>query len=495
MTLTILVSFSLLALVVTSRPIVPQARSEASIQSSTDVQHTVQAIFQYRTGRPPACLDCAEEEDIRIHLTSSEEQDGYLAQLDGLDAVRAILPLGLDGALTDDEAKLYSLLRESKTGGHLDDLEGGERPMQDDELISQTGNDPPSPSPEPSTSIDPATNERAPTTFPSPPLLVLALSCGAALISLLCIIAVLYAAQISSKGVFTSDLAWEMMPKLEKQSLGGADADDEDGSGPSKERDVLLVKDLAPSIELEAFEMSAEKVDERGLVQAAPSPELTPEDDERDEDTNEDYQDAPDSGLLFADTGVSSTIKRSESPRIVIEEHPDPELLPLFPTLMTPTPFATPDHTPHSTRLLSPLRRPLQMRETPTASPISKPAWSLRAADSPSFALSRSSTPLPFSRSSSPKLPGALIFDSSDDEGEYGASSETDIGTVGHADRRHAYRAPIPELDIAFALQLRPGLGLGADPAWLVRFLMAMFGWMTVLLGGGGVRREQRVAH
>ncbi|KAJ2999808.1 hypothetical protein NUW54_g6880 [Trametes sanguinea] len=30
------------------------------------------------------------------------------------------------------------------------------------------------------------------------------------------------------------------------------------------------------------------------------------------------------------------------------------------------------------------------------------------------------------------------------------------------------------------------GLGLGADSAWIVRFLMAMFGWMTVLIGGGG---------
>lgn len=58
--------------------------------------------------------------------------------------------------------------------------------------------------------------------------------------------------------------------------------------------------------------------------------------------------------------------------------------------------------------------------------------------------------------------------------------------------RRRAYRAPVPELDIAFAMQLRPGLGLGADPAWLVRFLMAMFGWMTVLIGNGGTDRARR---
>ncbi|KAF8804466.1 hypothetical protein BYT27DRAFT_7106581, partial [Phlegmacium glaucopus] len=33
-------------------------------------------------------------------------------------------------------------------------------------------------------------------------------------------------------------------------------------------------------------------------------------------------------------------------------------------------------------------------------------------------------------------------------------------------------------LDIALAVQLRPGLGVGADPAWMVRFLMSMFGWL-----------------
>ncbi|PPQ75291.1 hypothetical protein CVT26_015264 [Gymnopilus dilepis] len=40
-------------------------------------------------------------------------------------------------------------------------------------------------------------------------------------------------------------------------------------------------------------------------------------------------------------------------------------------------------------------------------------------------------------------------------------------------------------LDIALAMQLRPGLGAGADPAWMVRFLMAMFGWLAVVVSGG----------
>ncbi|KAF9530507.1 hypothetical protein CPB83DRAFT_905159 [Crepidotus variabilis] len=39
-------------------------------------------------------------------------------------------------------------------------------------------------------------------------------------------------------------------------------------------------------------------------------------------------------------------------------------------------------------------------------------------------------------------------------------------------------------LEIALAMQLRPGLGAGADPAWMVRFLMAMFGWLAVVVSG-----------
>jgi hypothetical protein len=49
--------------------------------------------------------------------------------------------------------------------------------------------------------------------------------------------------------------------------------------------------------------------------------------------------------------------------------------------------------------------------------------------------------------------------------------------------RRPIVRSP---LDIALAMQLRPGLGVGADPAWMVRFLMAMFGWFAILVSGQG---------
>ncbi|KAL5520640.1 hypothetical protein ACEPAF_2641 [Sanghuangporus sanghuang] len=48
--------------------------------------------------------------------------------------------------------------------------------------------------------------------------------------------------------------------------------------------------------------------------------------------------------------------------------------------------------------------------------------------------------------------------------------------------------AAAPGLDAALAMQLRPGLDIGADAAWLVRFVIALFGWCAVLMGGGGWR-------
>jgi hypothetical protein len=44
-------------------------------------------------------------------------------------------------------------------------------------------------------------------------------------------------------------------------------------------------------------------------------------------------------------------------------------------------------------------------------------------------------------------------------------------------------------LDLALAMQLRTGFGAMADAAWLIRFVMAFFGWMAVLVGGGEERQ------
>ena len=44
-------------------------------------------------------------------------------------------------------------------------------------------------------------------------------------------------------------------------------------------------------------------------------------------------------------------------------------------------------------------------------------------------------------------------------------------------------------VDLALAMQLRTGFGATADAAWLMRFVMALFGWIAVLVGGGGERQ------
>jgi hypothetical protein len=46
-------------------------------------------------------------------------------------------------------------------------------------------------------------------------------------------------------------------------------------------------------------------------------------------------------------------------------------------------------------------------------------------------------------------------------------------------------------VDLALAMQLRTGLGVTADAAWLIRFVMAVFGWVAVLVGRGGEKQEE----
>jgi len=89
-----------------------------------------------------------------------------------------------------------------------------------------------------------------------------------------------------------------------------------------------------------------------------------------------------------------------------------------------------------------------------------QPSWSVRASES---------QPL--------SVPGAYIFDPLPLPF---SESTTETGEV----TRRPYSERNPEIDIALAMQLRPGLGEGADAAWLVRFLMGIFGWMTVMVSG-----------
>ena len=130
-------------------------------------------------------------------------------------------------------------------------------------------------------------------------------------------------------------------------------------------------------------------------------------------------------------------------------EHNDPDFLPL------------PDHNSKQPPFTSPHRsmNPQMRERTSTTLP---PSWSVRASES---------QPL--------SIPGAYVFDPLPlPFSEY----TTETGEVAH----RPYSDRNPGIDIALAMQLRPGLGEGADAAWLVRFLMGIFGWVTVVVSGNG---------
>ncbi|OCH90822.1 hypothetical protein OBBRIDRAFT_567986 [Obba rivulosa] len=468
MTLTILVSVSLLALVVTARPLVPPDGPELA-DPPVDIQSAVQAIFQSRTGHPPECLAqaCKDEQDIRVHLTSSEEQDAYLSQLDGLDAIRAIVPLGLDGVLSDEEKELYQLLSHSKgeTSGSLDELDGGiselppdsVSPHADGALVAEGEVD----DVRDDASAAEALSADVLELVKSPPLLVIALSACAALLVLLCVSVVLYTTHYVRTRVLASDLAYKIISEGAKPRRGGGGAPGAGEKGTLPEKRVLL--------------LDAERADM--IYTSDPAPVLDEEAGEllvslSDEEDNEKFEDAQEHSLLFLPADAPHRAPTPELPRILIEEHPDPGLASL-----PHTPYSTPPPGPLLTlRSPSPApsaRRSLEMREI---SRPASPAWSRRASEASPLTLS--APPRPESPSS-PRIPGALVLD------------PEPAPHAGAAQRSRAYRAPIPELDIAFALQLRPGLGVGADPAWLVRFLMAMFGWMAVFVGGGNARARR----
>ncbi|KAF7342225.1 hypothetical protein MVEN_01810500 [Mycena venus] len=123
-----------------------------------------------------------------------------------------------------------------------------------------------------------------------------------------------------------------------------------------------------------------------------------------------------------------------------------------------------------------------------------KPAWSRRAAAAPALGLPSSTRErehavpgaFPSSTSATFAASGTLTptpASASPPSGEKTKTS-TDTGTSTAVDKKPAgmrarYRSP---LDAALAMQLRPGLGVGADGAWLVRFLMSFFGWFAVLV-------------
>lgn len=150
--------------------------------------------------------------------------------------------------------------------------------------------------------------------------------------------------------------------------------------------------------------------------------------------------------LLHPEVKVEDTNDPFED--VLDAKYGDPDLLPL------------PDHNNKQPPSAFP-RRSVDPHMCERTSTDLSPSWSIRASESQSLSIPGAYVadplPLPFSE------------------------VNTEAGPV-----RRPYSDPNPEIDIALAMQLRPGLGEGADAAWLVRFLMGIFGWVTVMVSGNG---------
>jgi hypothetical protein len=281
----------------------------------------------------------------------------------------------------------------------------------------------------------------------------------------------------------------------------------------------------APSLPLDVTDSDVQVVGSQSLPDEKPQHDLllTQQDPSESPPTSESVENSPPLPLLPPLTipliTISST-KRSQ------EEYPDPELLPLpdfsstkegrSPPSQTPTP---PDSPPPPSSSSSPggLGAP-KSRTAPSSprSPSLRPAWSLRAADAPPLGLSATPVGSPSVMKKggvvlkeeegevkvqeeegetdnkiklSEALPGSFP-DSQAPSSESSSSNTTtttaSVKALTTPDTSARIRVSRSPLDIALAMQLRPGLGVGADPAWMVRFLMAMFGWFAILVSGQG---------
>ena len=262
------------------------------------------------------------------------------------------------------------------------------------------------------------------------PIIVFAFSCIAAFLALACIALTLYIIKSLRSQVLASKTSWELLPRFwaprrTKENTGATIKQRLSSQGSL----LLQTEGLLDAEEGSPQRHELHLVDKRLYFDA-----MSDIESEWD-DVDEKYQDAIDMTPLplFHDLPFDDNAP-----------HP-----PLSDDL--PLPLSEFGHPLDS--LTASDRSTPPMREL-CLSPITRPAWSVRAIDSPALGL-------PSCQSGVDATPQPLIHP-----------------------RRRAYRPPVPELDIALAMQLRPGLGIGADSAWMVRFLMAIFGWFAVALTG-----------
>ncbi|KAI0252772.1 hypothetical protein BJV78DRAFT_268279 [Lactifluus subvellereus] len=404
---TLLASFSLLALVVTARPIVPVPYVfGCDVSPSTtlipvlytvcseysqpaEVQHAIKAIFEERTKQSDVDPLSLAHDEIDIHLVSDEGQQAVLSQLDG-SAIQALVPLEpTDSGIFPEVKRLREMLGGSK---HLDDIEGAS--------LAELTDDVEVPAP-PVGDIEPS-GLTSPTGVSSLWEVTRVLT-GLTFTSLLAVYTLISVAAV----LFAFYFIREFLPHDQDQ----------------EEKQPLSPTDVEPGYADEKGTATQEKASSLGVVMAAGIPQNC---------------DPPvgvlvdiDADASVAGDEVDDTISNNSStstPRaaqfsglsLTAEQ---PWLVPLPPS---PPP--------------SPLRRTVQLHEDASAGRNSHPTWAVVAPE---------------------EQPRA----------------ETRGGNAAAA------------VDLALAMQLRTGFGVTADAAWLIRFVMAVFGWVAVLVGGGGERR------
>jgi len=441
MPLTVLASVSLLALVVTGHPVlVPDSRF---VEASGEVQNAVQAIIESRLG-PSANKLLGEGEDVpskenetrlqdanfQVHLTSSKSQTEVLAEL-ASEEVKLVIPLDdltRDTATvpTSEEKTLLDALES------LDDLDGdtnlrasaGLDGVVEGEYDVLEVEDVDGLTPEEATELTRNQDEARGSWWTT----LLDEAKRPILVSAACAAAVVLAFLCTVTVLYAMDFI--KVSLFNSRDLYNVLPRAEEGGlgGPQgkvefKEKNLIL--DSTEEVkEGEGFD---EKSDVETGNAAPPNeiPLLPPLPEAETKDPDDSFKGAPE------------------------VEHDDPDFLPL------------PDYSGEQPPSASPRRSMnLQVRErTSTNAP---PSWSIRASESQPHS-----------------IPGAYLFDPV-------LLPFSEVRTETGEVTRRLYSDPNPEIDIALAMQLRPGLGEGADAAWLVRFLMGIFGWVTVMVSGNG---------
>jgi len=425
MTLTVLASVSLFALVSTARPLRRVEEESLAYHQPSLYNEAVRTVLESGaedTTSIKECLECHDE--VQIHLSSVEEVQDYLSVVDA-ESVKALVHLEEQSFHSSDEKELLDVLQ------RMDVAKGRHTPVSDEQIeniIAMSMDLTPSEQPPQNLDEEPssltAQGEAYLNLGYSTPVIVITASCIASLLALACIGVALYVVEILKRNVLTSHLAWDMLPNLEKK------AGNEGGqSDLQAERHMLLV-DVTDS---DAVPVSEKAIDwDRGLLSPCPLHKSISQTslgtDKSDQEFDEKFYDV-------ASSGTSS-----------------PYSTPSLPTSQLPS-----EEIEKSTEGQQTAHKPLPLLAGPEMQEVenfpgsftTRPTWSVRATEA--------------------KL---RKVQSDDDHPRSGVSAE-----------RRPYGAA-PHFDAALAMQLRPGFGIGADAAWLVRFVMAVFGWCAVLVSG-----------